>query len=396
HGDFGGVPNLRVEAYGALNDMAPPSPPQTHRSSSESLFSATAHPRGRPTYTVYLDNVATLSNYQVGLSTDASQRDSLSLSWQRPAIGDSERAAIYVCQDEYSGPWFAAQHCSTSLVLDPDHVLPFLNSELNLNRLTRSPSDQDRSRHLPCTQEDGETLRALKREQMRSAQKIQKKIIMGGLAPVLVAAEDRVEYVYEEDPALRVVLRRNVRMMYKDCASDSGFSCANGKVCDWIEKLVDDDDHTDSTLSAEALGFDLLEVHFGHAGGSQPPDWLARLFFDSALVRPILDFDLYLHGIATLRPDSATDFPYWLVDCSWKHLETAQPPHCPSRAESMDLAADSVVDIPADYSSETTHLLHISASPSQLRRDGLRPRTRSSSSRRYRSMLAMLLLATVV
>ncbi|KAJ1814423.1 hypothetical protein LPJ60_006041, partial [Coemansia sp. RSA 2675] len=298
--------------------------------------------------------------------------------------------------DEYSGPWFAAQHCSTSLVLDPDHVLPFLNSELNLNRLTRSPSDQDRSRHLPCTQEDGETLRALKREQMRSAQKIQKKIIMGGLAPVLVAAEDRVEYVYEEDPALRVVLRRNVRMMYKDCASDSGFSCANGKVCDWIEKLVDDDDHTDPTLSAEALGFDLLEVHFGHAGGSQPPDWLARLFFDSALVRPILDFDLYLHGIATLRPDPATDFPYWLVDCSRKHLETAQPPHCPSRAESMDLAAESVVDIPADYSSETTHLLHISASPSQLRRDGLRPRTRSSSSRRYRSMLAMLLLATVV
>ncbi|KAJ2486879.1 hypothetical protein IWW37_005449, partial [Coemansia sp. RSA 2050] len=71
HGDLEGVPNLRLEPYGALNDMAPPSPPQTHKSSSASLFSAATHPRGCPTYTMYLDNAATLGNYQAGLSTDA-------------------------------------------------------------------------------------------------------------------------------------------------------------------------------------------------------------------------------------------------------------------------------------------------------------------------------------
>ncbi|KAJ2878661.1 hypothetical protein IWW38_006273, partial [Coemansia aciculifera] len=60
---------------------------------------------------------------------------------------------------------------------------------------------------------------------------------------------------------------------------------------------------------AEMLGFDVLEVHFERLGGLRPPEWLAGLFFESGLVRPILDFDFYLHGIALLCPALVGDFP---------------------------------------------------------------------------------------
>ncbi|KAJ2814553.1 hypothetical protein FBU31_007248, partial [Coemansia sp. 'formosensis'] len=256
HSASKGESNSRLSLYGTLNDMSPPSPPQTHKSFSASSTSAAIHPGGRPTYTMYLDNVATLSHYEMGLSTDASRRDTLSLCWQRPAVGNNDKVIVHVCHDEYSGPWFAAQHNSTSLVLDSDHVLPFLHSELNLNKLTSSSWIQ--RQHQLEKLEDGAILQKLKREQLHSAQKIQKKIIMEALAPLLVAAEDRVEYVHEDDPALRVVLRRNVRLIYKDCASDIDFNSANGKLCDWIEQLVDDDS-SDSTKQTQALGFDLLE-----------------------------------------------------------------------------------------------------------------------------------------
>ncbi|KAJ2052081.1 vacuolar transporter chaperone, partial [Coemansia sp. S2] len=392
HGTSECMSNLKQDSYGTLNDMAPPSPPQTHKSSSASSSSVAIHPRGRPTYTMYMDNVATLGSYQTGLSTDASRRDSLSFCWQRPAIGDNDKAVVHVCHDEYSGPWFAAQHNTTSLVLDPDHVLPFLHSELNLNKLAYSPRTQHQ-----CSseiQENVSQLQMLKREQLRSAQKIQKKIIMEALGPVLVAAEDRVEYVHEENRALRVVLRRNVRLIYKDCASDIGFSGANDKVCDWVEKLVGDG-HAHSTTPTDALRFDLLEVHFGQSSGCQPPDWLAELFFDSGLVRPILDFDLYLHGIATLRPASVNDLPYWMVDCNRKNLHTAQQPYCSSTHDSLNPPVNAVIDIPADHACENTRLLPMSTSPSQFYSGGIRPHMRAATSRQ-RSTLAMLLLAAVI
>ncbi|KAJ2058133.1 vacuolar transporter chaperone, partial [Coemansia sp. S146] len=367
HGTSECVSNLRLDSYGTLNDMAPPSPPQTHKSSSASSSAAIIHPKGRPTYTMYLDNVATFSNYQTGLLTDASRRDSLSICWQKPATGDNDKAVVHVCHDEYSGPWFAAQHNTTSLALDSDHVLPFLHSELNLNKLTHSPRIQRQCQSE--TQDDGSALQMLKREQLRSAQKIQKKIIMEALTPVLIAAEDRVEYVHEENRALRVILRRNVRLLYKDCASDIDFCGANGNVCGWVEQSFGDE-HVNATTPTEALGFDLLEVHFGQASGFQPPDWLTELFFDSTLVRPILDFDLYLHGIATLCSASVNDFPYWMVDCSQKHLDTTQQPYCSSTHGSLDPPVDTVVDITADHSCETTRLIPMPASPSQFHRDG--------------------------
>ncbi|KAJ2892634.1 hypothetical protein GGI21_005566, partial [Coemansia aciculifera] len=247
----------------------------------------------------------------MGLSTDALQRDTLSLSWRKSAAGSNDQAIVRVSYDEYSGPWFAAHHKETSLALDSDHVLPFLHSELNLNKLAHSSWIQ---RHY-CSDvpENEATLRMIKRDQLRSAQRIQKKIIMEVLTPVLVVAEDRVEYVDDENPLLRAVLRRNIRMVYKDCASSTEYSTSDGHACEWIEQLVDEGD-SDASCTAEMLSFAVLEVHFERLGGLRPPEWLADLFFESGLVRPILDFDLYLHGIALLCPALVGDFPYWMVD----------------------------------------------------------------------------------
>ncbi|KAJ2881632.1 hypothetical protein IWW38_005771, partial [Coemansia aciculifera] len=90
-------PNPRLDSRGTLKDLAPPSPPQTHKSSTASLKSTADDAsvlQGEPTYTVYLDNVATLDGYQMGLSTDALQRDTLSLSWRKSAAGSNDQAIV--------------------------------------------------------------------------------------------------------------------------------------------------------------------------------------------------------------------------------------------------------------------------------------------------------------
>ncbi|KAJ2801762.1 hypothetical protein H4R20_003549 [Coemansia guatemalensis] len=62
------------------------------------------------------------------------------------------------------------------------------------------------------------------------------------------------------------------------------------------------------------------------------PDWLAQLFFESSLVHPVLDFDLYLHAIATLRPSHVSSFPYWMVD--YCRGPFANRPHSPGTSTS--------------------------------------------------------------
>ncbi|KAJ1731157.1 hypothetical protein LPJ61_002674 [Coemansia biformis] len=81
--------------------------------------------------------------------------------------------------------------------------------------------------------------------------------------------------------------------------------------------------------NAKSLPFALIEVHLG-ADQDQMPDWIAHLFFESALVHPVLDFDLYLHAIATLCPLRAASLPYWLVDCSRGPFSA--PPGTPTAA----------------------------------------------------------------
>ncbi|KAJ2685301.1 Phosphate metabolism transcription protein, partial [Coemansia spiralis] len=205
-------------------------------------------------------------------------------------------------------------------------LLPFLHGELNLNKL--DPVGSPLVPALPHSPESDAEQRSQRREQRRSAQKIQRKMIMERLRPLVLASEDRFDYTDPAAPGLRVSLRTQIRLAYDDGMADAAPAGA-GEPCLLKSVLEHGPMVLDGCANAEALPFAVIEVHLGD-GEDQMPGWLAQVFFESALVHPVLDFDLYLHAIATFCPQHATGLPYWLVDCC--RLPFATPPGSPVTA----------------------------------------------------------------
>ncbi|ORX68721.1 hypothetical protein DL89DRAFT_182827 [Linderina pennispora] len=139
------------------------------------------------------------------------------------------------------------------------------------------------------------------------------------------------------------------------------------------------------TGRSESLPFALFELHLdGHA---ELPAWLGQMFFESSLVRPVLDFDLYLHGIALLRGDLVDDLPYWLVDY---HRDLLHPKSTvPSLRTTSSQSTKSVtIDVP-QLPTETTELL---GGP----RRNLSPCQRLSLAHSLRYYLGIALLAATL
>ncbi|KAJ2159707.1 vacuolar transporter chaperone [Coemansia sp. RSA 552] len=266
----------------------------------------------------YLDAPA-LPRYHRGLLAEASACDSLSLQWQPDAPARLAHDVLY-------GPWLADRRCAAAVSLEPHQVLPFLEGELNLNRLAEPPAaDAD-----AC---------ARRRDVLRCAQKIQKKIIMEDLRPLVHVSEDCHEFVDPLVPGFRVVLRSDVSLTYDSHLAERLFGS---------DEPYDAD--PDSTVD---LTFALVEVQLGPDQELMPP-WLADLFFESSLVHPVLDFDPYVHAIAVLRPDLATAVPYWMVDCCRAPFAgplhatpTSSPSTCASGLHPPASAADHAIEIPA-------------------------------------------------
>ncbi|KAJ1813907.1 hypothetical protein LPJ75_002990, partial [Coemansia sp. RSA 2598] len=289
----------------------PPSPPQTHKSSSSSSSSSLSQTRSRRkvlsidegcgVFTVYLDNSQTMEKYRAGMSTDASARDSLSLWW--PADVCDASLSVRISHDVYSGPWFAAGHQRSELQMMPDHVIPFLQSELNLNKLAQRP-DQP-SQYRPGSPDAEVEAKALRRERLRCAQKMQKQIIMQDLKPLLLVSEHRTEYYDPDNPGVRVVLRTDVQTLHNPPSANMA----------WLKQVLDGRDQASSRSPKSSfntdLAFDVIEVHLG-PDNAQMPSWLAHLFFDSGLVHPVLDFDMYLHAAADGCTRQLKELPYWL------------------------------------------------------------------------------------
>ncbi|KAJ2635656.1 hypothetical protein GGF40_003472 [Coemansia sp. RSA 1286] len=300
----------------------PPSPPQTHKSSSPASSISQTHPPKAPSiaegcsvFTAYLDNSETMAKYRAGMSTDASARDSLSLWWPVNSCGAS--SAVHISHDVYSGPWFAAGHRRSELQLMPDHVIPFLQSELNLNRLAHFPHEPRQYR--PGSPDTETESKVLRRERLRCAQKLQKQIIMEDLKPLLLVSEHRIEYYDPESPSVRVVLRRNVQTLHKPPSANMA----------WLKQAFEgqpQDPHKLKDGFDRDLAFDIVEVDLG-PNNAQMPSWLAHLFFDSALVHPVLDFDVYLHGAAESCAHRVEELPYWIVDSQRKSFVYSQQRH---------------------------------------------------------------------
>ncbi|KAJ2540370.1 hypothetical protein GGF49_004513 [Coemansia sp. RSA 1853] len=253
--------------------------------------------------TVYLDTPA-LTRYHAGLATEASACNAFSLAWE----ANNADSSVRVSHDTLHGPWFADRRCESAVTLQPHQLLPFLQNELNLNKLAPSQSLP----HLPLSPDSDSEHRMRQRELQRSAQKIQRQIILDDLRPVVLSNEERFEFVDPLVPGLRVVLRTHIRLAYHkrmaEC-TEAGGQC-------WLQNvLYNGYESVDTQAETEQLPFGLIEVHLDDAHEQQMPGWLAQLFFESAHVHPVLDFDLYLHAVATLRTRHVTGLPYWMADC---------------------------------------------------------------------------------
>ncbi|PIA15904.1 hypothetical protein COEREDRAFT_81626 [Coemansia reversa NRRL 1564] len=285
---------------------SPPSPPNTHITSpAHSARSLHRCKGGKKAYSVFLDS-PTLSRYHTGLAAEASSSDSFAIRW----MASSSSTEINVSHDVVYGPWFADHRTASAIELSPHQLLPFLQSELNLNKL--APVESPLNRMLPLSPESDADHRSRRRELQRNAQKIQKRIIMQDLSPIVLASEERSEFVDPAIPGLRVILRSCLRFAHADNLA----ACTlEGDDQSWLQSLlVDGIDLLEcSDVGTEHLPFDLIEVHTSGSVDSMP-DWLAQLVFESTLVHPVLDFDLYLHSIATLRASHVSSLPYWMVD----------------------------------------------------------------------------------
>ncbi|KAJ1793510.1 vacuolar transporter chaperone [Coemansia sp. RSA 2167] len=298
--------------------VPPPSPPHTHKSTSpqRTYQSSSSHTSPTPSAkqsssidnssnvcTVYLDT-PTLARYHAGLATEASTCNAFSLAWEASNADSSVR----ISHDTLHGPWFADRRCASAVTLQPHQLLPFLQNELNLNKLAPSQSLP----HLPLSPGSDSEHRMRQRDLQRSAQKIQRQIILDDLRPVVLSNEERFEFVDPLAPGLRVVLRTHIRLAYRgrmaEC-TEAGGQC-------WLQNvLYNGFESVDAQTETEQLPFGLIEVHLDDAHEQQMPDWLAQLFFESAHIHPVLDFDLYLHAVATLRTRHVTGLPYWMADC---------------------------------------------------------------------------------
>ncbi|KAJ2848542.1 hypothetical protein IWW36_003240 [Coemansia brasiliensis] len=141
----------------------------------------------------------------------------------------------------------------------------------------------------------------------------------------------------------------------------------------WLQNVLYNGLDDADRASMQQLPFGLIEIHLGPEQ-KQMPDWLAHLFFDTTSVHPVLDFDLYVHTIATLRMKHVTDIPYWMVDfCRFPFaLSDSSPCSSPttrvSQVSNGRSAAHSPIDIPASQAlqpaNESMPLLPISISRS--------------------------------
>ncbi|KAJ1873335.1 vacuolar transporter chaperone [Coemansia sp. RSA 990] len=344
-----------------------PSPPNTFHSSAHisptssasQLHTNNAPNVGNNVYTLHLDNPA-LARYHASLLAESSTCNSFLLSW---ADGDN---AVRMSHSTLQGPWLADHHCLSEITLAPHQLLPFLQNDLNLNKLALSQSLP----HLPLSPESDSDHRVRQRDIQRSAQKIQKRLILENLKPLVLTNENRYEFTDPHVPGFRVVVRTNVTFAYNDRMTEYTPDAASKT---WLQNVLYNGLDADRA-SMKQLPFSLIEIHLG-SEQSQMPDWLAHLFFDTRSVHPVLDFDLYVHAIATLRMDRVSDIPYWVVDCCRYPFALPDSSPCSSptthvsRISTIRSAAHSPIDIPASpaavqLAGESTPLLPISVSRS--------------------------------
>ncbi|KAJ2515755.1 hypothetical protein H4217_004987 [Coemansia sp. RSA 1939] len=388
--------------------FTPPMSQRIHKSSSSSTSSSllsnsslsnTIRAQSKRVFTVYLDNPKTLQKYHSGLTAEASTRDLVSLSW----LADDKDQNIYISNGSFIGPWFAGGYTSSTAVLKPDQALPFLHGEFNLNKLEppEAPPPQlllpdmrkyqmDGMQYSSKPSENDAECRAMRRDQLRKAQKIQKKIIMESLYPLMLVAEERIVYTDPNDPeSITVVLRRNVSFRYKENMADHTFQDDGARNSSWLANVIDGNPlpHTEDEGLIGDLPFDIIEIHLDN---KPMPAWLSQLFFDSTMARPVLDFDAYIHGIATLRTRSVSDLPYWMVDYSRGSLGN------PSDHSIVDMSATlSPEQQPAmPCACETTHLLHRQSTSARRERTMSYSR-QANNSNRMRSCMSITLLIAV-
>ncbi|KAJ2843394.1 hypothetical protein IWW36_005579, partial [Coemansia brasiliensis] len=130
--------------------LPPPSPPNTFHSSARisptssasQLHTNNAPNAGSNVYTLHLDSPA-LTRYHATLLAESSSCNSFSLDW---VDGDN---TVHMFHNTLQGPWLADHRCLSEITLLPHQLLPFLQNDLNLNKLAPSQSLP----HLPLSPE---------------------------------------------------------------------------------------------------------------------------------------------------------------------------------------------------------------------------------------------------
>lgn len=138
------------------------------------------------------------------------------------------------------------------------------------------------------------------------ASDIQNSILTMGLRPKLRTFYNRTAFQFPGDARVRISLDTDLCMIREDGPKRSGEG--------WKREDLEIVDYPFSGLPpGEITRFPhaILEVKLQTQAGQEPPNW-ANALISSHLVEEVPKFSKYIHGCATLFPETLSLFPYWL------------------------------------------------------------------------------------
>eukprot|EP00949_MAST-11_sp_MAST-11-sp1_P004850 g4850.t1 len=242
------------------------------------------------TNSVYLDN-STLELYEGRIHKRLGSL-AIRLRW----YGDGSPKLVFVERKTHRDSWTGEESVKERFTLQEKNVVPFMRGEYTLKHALRDMKAAGKEQ----TAEELASFTTLFTE-------VQTAIISKQLEPTMRTQYMRVAYQIPFDATVRVSLDTNLCMMNEN--PSTGPSTA--ELDRWYRDPLVPVQRTDITRFPHAV----LEVKLALKEGDEPPVWVQNLL-NSGMLTEVHKFSKFLHGCATLLPDSVFQLPYWIDDKS--------------------------------------------------------------------------------
>jgi len=206
--------------------------------------------------------------------------------------GNGYPRTVFVERKTHRESWKGETSVKERFVLPEEQVLPFLQGRYTLDEAKAALRDKGKK------EEEIEKFAELFEE-------IQQTVDAKQLCPMVRTQYMRTAFQIPYDATVRVSLDTNLCMIKEN--PDDGPTCYEAGR--WFRDPEDVPGRTEITRFPHAI----LEIKLSLNEGDAPPSWVQELL-QSGYVTEVHKFSKFIHGSATLLPDSVQAVPYWIDD----------------------------------------------------------------------------------